>query len=443
MNGRYYPNNWRKSLDKISTVDTLDYIKSFLLYDNEEAADFIGYTADEQEWHRYRLVVVPTSNPLNGGKWYIPDLSKPAHAEKIGEIVDEFGEKTGGTWIIREDIIYHTLFLLSRAEERLNAERDEHGRLLSTMSVLGKQGLLTIPVLDEYSRLVTKLLEQALPEQHFSHIYLTHDVDVLDQYRHPRGLVGGILRGEGRAAWRALSGLEHDPAYTFPWFIEQDKLVSGAESLYFIKATRGEGFDYPQYNLHGGDATQLLHLLDQADATLGLHTSYYCTENLLYAVAEKGKLEQALRDAHIDILGKQGDHGAITYNRFHWLRTRGPEDFEALCDFGFTDDFSMGFADHVGFRLGTTRPARWINPDTLQLSDLTMHPLCIMDCTLSNSNYMNIQDESEAYYTCQQVIDKVRQHGGELTLLWHNSNLGPNTYHKQLYQDIIQYLHEA
>ena len=29
---------------------------------------------------------------------------------------------------------------------------------------------------------------------------------------------------------------------------------------------------------------------------------------------------------------------------------------------GITDDFTMGYADIAGFRLGTCRSVRWINP---------------------------------------------------------------------------------
>lgn len=411
--------------------DTIDYIKQFLLYGNEEAAQWIGYTRDESEWSQYKLVIVPGKNLLTGDRheWDIPDYTRSAQAIKQGELYDEFGEKSGGTWVIEEDIIYNTLFLLSQAELTLDLPRDEHGRLSAKHSVLGSQGLYTIPVLDEYSRLCTKLLEQALPEQHFGRIYLTHDVDVLDQYRHLRGFLGAIRRGEFKQAIMSIHDIEEDPAYTFHWLHAQDKKVTGAEEVYFLKATHGKGYDYPQYRLEGGDFTRLLQLFDEEAVTIGLHSSYYACNGKTYK-EEKQRIDK--------VLSKE-----TCYHRNHYLRICEVADLIALANAGITDDFSLGWQDHVGFRFGTTRAARFINPSTLELTPLTLHPLAIMDRTLSNCNYMNIQDEAEAYYTCQQVIDKVRQHGGELSLLWHNSNLGPDNYHRQLYSEILRYLHEA
>ena len=115
----------------------------------------------------------------------------------------------------------------------------------------------------------------------------------------------------------------------------------------------------------------------------------------------------------------------------------------ALEDAGITDDYTVGWADNVGFRLGTTRPVRWIDPIRMRLTNLILHPLAIMDCTLTNECYMNIQNEEEAFYMCQQVMDKVRKHGGELVLLWHNSNITEDTYLKTLYADIIDYLNQT
>lgn len=414
--------------------EIIEYIKQFLVYGNEEAAREIGYTSDENEWDQYKLVIMPGKNILTGEKreWTEPNLHEKPQAEKTNEFTDEMGEKTGGTWVIREDIIYNTLFCISLAGEFSipypEKERDIHGRIPSKFTPLGKQGLRTIPVLDEYSRLCTKLLEASLPEPQISRIVLSHDVDTIANYRHLRGFLGGIKRGHLAQAIASFTDLENDPAYTFPWLHDQDSRVENAEELYFIKAGNGKGYDYPQYNLHGNDCKVLMEHLKDTGATVGLHGSYAADTSLAYH-EEKGRLEEAW--------------GApITCHRSHYLHLTSVKAMQTIADAGIKDDYTMGWADHIGLRLGTTRPVRWINPETLQLTSLTLHPLCVMDCSLSNSQYMNIPDEEEAYYTCQQLIDKIRQHGGELVLLWHNSNLEATTYHKKLYQEIIEYLSE-
>jgi len=133
-----------------------------------------------------------------------------------------------------------------------------------------------------------------------------------------------------------------------------------------------------------------------------------------------------------------GDIPAIEYSRMfraHYLRC-SIDRMQALADAGYTDDYTMGFADSVGFRLQTSRAVRWINPKTMQLTNLTLHPLIIMDNTLSQANYMNLT-EDEAYFLCERLIEKVKMHHGDLCLLWHNSNINDSTYHRSLYEKVI------
>ena len=169
-----------------------------------------------------------------------------------------------------------------------------------------------------------------------------------------------------------------------------------------------------------------------ANAQIGLHTSYAAGVDGNIIKQEFYTLQKS-----ISTTGRE----LSTINRYHWLRASTIDNMQLLASAGITDDYSIGFADRAGFRLCTTRPVRWINPKTLQVTSLTLHPLTIMDCTLSNSNYMNLAEE-EAWYLCQQLIDKVRQCNGELTLLWHNHVLTPMSYHRNLYSSILSYLRQ-
>ena len=51
----------------------IDYIIRFLLYGNQDAAKLVAYTADESQWHNYRVVIVP--NGHLGKDIVLPDLS--------------------------------------------------------------------------------------------------------------------------------------------------------------------------------------------------------------------------------------------------------------------------------------------------------------------------------------------------------------------------------
>lgn len=387
--------------------EIINYIKTWLLYGNADAAQMIGYTADEREWQKYKLVIVP--NGHLGNDIVLPDLTTP--------VVEQWSasasaEQTAA--VIRTDLIYNTFFFISRAEEVINKQRDEHGRFAAAYSVLGEHNRLMVPTLDEYARLVMKAVGLPLPPSGFAHIYLTHDIDTIAHYRHLRGALGGLWRGEWRQVLRAWRDMEDDPAYTFPWLVEQDKRVPLAEKIYFVKHSFGKGYDYPQYNHHSPDAHRLRKFLEWNKVTIGWHSSYYGV----------GSIEQR---------SKRRDE--LSVHRSHYLNC-SIANMRKLVELGVTDDYTMGFADQAGFRLQTSRAVLWIDPERMQLTELVLHPLIIMDVTLSSKNYMAL-DQVEATYVCQQLIDKVRMHNGDLCLLWHNTSINQTDYHKSLYPELL------
>lgn len=402
----------------------IDYIKQFLLYGNAEAAQRVGYTSDEQEWNQYAVVIVP--NGFLGNSLVLPDMNRPQM------------EQRGKTLIIRTDLIYNTFFFISRAEELLNHRRDEHGRFCARYSILGYGNRLHIPIIDEYAHILMKHLELDMPAPRYSHIYLTHDIDTISQYRHLRGFLGGLYRGEISQALNALTDIRRDPVYTFPWLIEQDAKVPTAEVIYFVKHTQGKGYDYPQYNLQGTDYKQLEAILLQSHARLGIHSSYYGWEQGAKNKEQRlNSSDSKCSETNVTSPGSWLLAPGSVLHRSHYLRC-SIDNMQALADAGVTDDFTMAFPDQAGFRLQTSRPVRWINPKTYTLTPLTLHPLTVMDCTLSNTNYMNLQTEDEAYFFCEQLFDKVRQYAGDITLLWHNSNPSGNLYHKSLYIKLLK-----
>ncbi len=381
--------------------DIIDYILSFLLYGDTEAAKRVGYTDDATLFEQYEVVIVP--NHHLGKDLVYPDFDSPVV------------EQVGKTHVIHTDIVYNTFFFISRAEELINPERDEHGRFSAKNSILGHNNRLLIPLVDEYAHLLMKLLNLPSPAPCYSHIYLTHDIDSIACYRHLRGVLGGIKRGKIKQVIQSLHDIYQDPIYTFPWLMEQDNQLPNATQVYFVKRTHGRGYDYPQYCLRGHDYQQLKSVLQSNNAILGLHSSYY------------GGLPSM--DKFTDIPNWQ-------YHRSHYLRC-SIDQMQRLAEAGVSDDFTMGFPDRIGFRLQTSRAVRWINPKTMMLTNLTLHPLTIMDCTLSNANYMNL-NEDEAYFSSEELLDRVRRYAGDVVLLWHNSTFANVPYQQSLYVKLLK-----
>ena len=418
----------------------IDYIIQFLIRD-EHKAHHVGYCSDKTQWSKYKVVIVPSNffnDSIYGTQQSMPSLP----LQEIEGIPFLYGtpliEKIDNTIICHADIIASTYFLISRYEEYINpnSNRDPHGRYIGKQSVPAQAGFIHRPIVEEYGNLLRNLLQQAgvsllpIPQQ-INHIYLTHDIDSITNYRRIRGLIGGILRRENiTTILKSLINIHNDPAYTFPWILNQDNQLPQATQIYFVKAARqASGLDRPAYNLVGKNFTHLKKeiLTSSPKAIFGLHASY-----------KSGNIPDIISDER-KLLQYAIENQQITTSRHHYLRSLQPNDMEALIDARITDDYTMGYADIAGFRLGTCRAVRFINPATRKLTSLTLHPLTIMDCTLSEPHYMNLTYKEALSYS-QTLINETKQHNGDLCLLWHNTRFTNNDYHSQLYSQIIKSL---
>ena len=432
----------------------IDYIIQFLIRD-EHNAHHVGYCNDKTQWSKYKVVIVPSNffdDDIYGTQKSMPSLP----LQEIEGIPLLFGtpkiEKFENTIICHADLIASTYFLISRYEEFINpnTNRDTHGRYIGKQSIPAKANFIHRPIIEEYGELLRKLLSPeifnqsdtsdksdtsapisfpSIPQK-INHIYLTHDVDSITNYRRLRGLIGGILRRENLTTiLKSLINIKNDPAYTFSWILRQDNLLPTATQIYFIKATRNAtGFDRPAYNLTGKNFKYLIKeiLKSSPNTIFGLHASYKSGDTPDVIPDEQRLLQYAIENQQ------------VTTTRHHYLRSLQPNDMESLIDAHITDDFTMGYADIAGFRLGTCRPVRFINPKTKRLTALTLHPLTMMDCSLTHEKYMGL-NYKEALQYALNLIEQTKKHNGDLCLLWHNT-IFTEKDHKNLYSQLINLL---
>lgn len=427
----------------------ITYIIRFLLgpQENEKLYASVGYTSDPQTYAQYKVVIVPSAFFEPGT--YKHTCSYPKlPLQQIEHIPLLYGsaqtKKIGTTRIVYADLIASSFFLLSRYEEIIRRDtRDAHGRFPGKESLPYKAGFIHRPIVDEYGKLLRQWLrEEGLkvsePAEGIRKVYLTHDVDAPYACRTIRNLIREVF--SGKSLFQSLKyytgPLANDPYFTFPWLIQQDLHVQqmigaeGCQTIYFIKSGAGDRpEDKPLYKLHSKDIQTLLCLLRQQDITIGLHCSYEAGINPSLIAEECAVLKNAC--------GKP-----VHYNRHHFLSIREPEDTAILEKNGITHDFTMGYADWAGFRLGTSRPVHYIDPVHLRLSTLLLHPLTIMECSLDGKNYMGL-DFHEAKDYCMQLIDRIAEVNGDLVLLWHNDTVSPfahPTWQRNLYTALLEYI---
>jgi hypothetical protein len=356
-------------------------------------------------------------------------------------------ERQGQSLVVRADIVASAYFLTTRYEEWVRRDvRDEHGRFPGRESLPYRAGFLHRPIVDEYAGLLRQWLGEIgvhLPESptQLRKTYLTHDIDVPWRWARfgaaLRSSVGNVIRarGGGFDPMRCYLGWKTDPEDCFDWILEQDRILQQAlgahqvELVFFLMAGGKTACD-GRYGIRSRRAKRLIEKLVDSGASIGLHTSYR-------AGANPGAVK---REA--DML-RNATGLPITRNRYHYLACREPEDLRQLEQAGIRDDFSFAYADVAGFRLGTSRPIRWFDPLECRLTEVTLHPLTVMDCTLDRADYMHLSYE-EARSICFSLSDQVKRHNGELVLLWHNTELTEErqqhgVYQRRLYQDMLRW----
>jgi uncharacterized protein DUF7033 len=421
-----------------------------VIADGCDVSAWISYGCDCAATSDAKLRIVPSGlfGPTYGTPASLPKLPLP----EVEGVPVLFGtpriERRGDTLIVHADIIASAYFLLTRYEEWVCRDvRDEHGRFPGRKSLPYRAGFIDRPVVDEYAALLRKWAREVgidMPEskRKFS-VSLTHDVDVINVPRGPtetvRSLGSGVL---ARRPWRAALksagaslGLCQDPLDNLEDVIDLDaKLMRGeslkaCRSIYFFMAGGNSRFD-GMYNIRSPRAQRWIESVKAAGGQIGLHASYDAGMHPELVAKERQALEECTGVP-------------ITMNRHHYLRWREPEHGHQVRAAGITWDSTLGYADVAGFRLGTCRPVALFCPLRQQPLGIQEHPLTLMDCTLSNAHYMNL-DEEAAFEYARRLVDATHHFQGEFVALWHNSRVAITCpiyrYHCRLYSRLLDYL---
>lgn len=308
-------------------------------------------------------------------------------------------------------------YVVSRFEEYLPFACDNHGRFEASSSVLYQLGLLDKPVVNLWANMLGKVLTdryRGLNLQRPSYRFTpTYDIDVAWAYKHKgfyrtvAATLADLARNERdnlSQRIRVLQGLETDPYDTYDYQLELHRRYNLRPVYFFLFAEYGP---YDKNNPTQGRnfAALIRRMADYAQ--VGIHPSYN-------TLADKARLKSEI-DGLSEVL-----HQPIKLSRQHFLRLRLPITYHNLIDLDITDDFTMGYASCLGFRAGITIPFAFYDLDHDVPTTLTIHPFMIMDGTLRD--YLNLKPE-EAIEKALQVVEQVKQNGGELITLWHNESL--------------------
>ena len=145
---------------------------------------------------------------------------------------------------------------------------------------------------------------------------------------------------------------------------------------------------------------------------VGIHPSYQSNTDYAILKSEIKRLQH--------IVSTPNPQPPSQFSRQHYLKLSFPETYQRLIKAGITDDFSMGYADNIGFRAGIATPFYWYDLENEQVTHLRIHPFVIMEVTLQQ--YLKLTPD-EAFERVKPLINATKAVGGTFTTLWHNSTL--------------------
>jgi hypothetical protein len=335
--------------------------------------------------------------------------------------------------ILPYDAFAMIFFLVSRYEEYTETQLDKHGRFRATLSLAYQNDFLKIPLVNVLCSKIQTLIETKypnfkFPKQTFTFLP-TYDIDYAWAYknRNFKRTIGGyartILTGNFSELLEKLQvqlGFKNDPFYVFDYLDNLHEKHQLSPIYFFLIG------DYSQFdkNIHYQNSAfrQLITRLSER-YEIGLHPSYLSNSDFNLLQKEKNRLDGITQKETVR-------------SRQHFLKLATPKTYQNLLKLGIKEDYTMGYANEVGFRASIATPYFWYDLANEKATDLLIIPFQIMDVTLKN--YLKLSPE-KALEEIQKLIQHTKAVNGTFSTLWHNSSFDEKEWKgwREVYEKMV------
>ena len=323
----------------------------------------------------------------------------------------------GAKSILPFDIFAASFYLMSRYEEYLPHVRDNHGRFTAEQSFAYKHRFLEKPIVDIWAYKLLEKVKEKFPEYAYNtrtYEYIsTVDVDNAYAYKHKSlvrttgGFVKDVFGFKLRNVWdrfAAITNIKKDQNNTFDEIIALQKKFDIKTIFFFLIG------DYTTFDTNVSSSKRSFRLLIKSMvdyAKVGLHPSYFTMKDELLLKKEKERLEEITNTP-------------MNHSRQHYLRFSLPETYQNLIDLEIFNDYSMGYASHVGFRASTCTPFYFYDLDFEIQTPLKIFPFALMDTTLND--YLGLTPK-QSLGKISDLKNEVAAVNGTFITLFHNESL--------------------
>ncbi len=315
------------------------------------------------------------------------------------------------------DLFAATFYLATRYEEYLPHVKDKHGRFSAKHSLAFNAGFLGLPIINTWALELKELLESKfesiqIQKSNFQ-ILPTIDVDSAFAYKE-KGIVrtsAGIAKDliqidflNLKKRLNTLIGNSEDPFEVF------DRLIAIQQKfelkfVYFFLVGDYDKNDKSVSITSRKFQSVIKHVNDYS--FVGLHPSFASNDNSEKLAIELTRLSKVL-------------HYPVKYSRQHFLKLHLPETYRNLVDLEITDDFSMGYPDHSGFRASICTPYYFYDLELEIETNLLVHPFCFMEATFK---YYHPSEPESVLEEALKLAKEVRKVNGEFCFVWHSDSL--------------------
>lgn len=326
------------------------------------------------------------------------------------------------------DFFAGSFFMLTRWEEYVNKERDNHDRFPAYASNANNHNYLNRPVVNEYIEMLWNMFlhlgYKGERKKRSFEIILTHDIDILKSSNTFRSLLGDIIKRKSLSlALHNLFSFFYDPVNSFNFLMDVSERI-GVKSRFFFMSVHPETItNNPKNYLKSLRFNSLIKEIIKRGHVIGFHPGYFTYMDNEQWLKEKSILE--------DAIGFKVNEGRQHYLKLDITETLNIWDYN-----GMNIDYSLGYADKEGYRCGTGDSFYifdFIRRKKLQLKET---PLVLMDGSLTTYQSLDAEVGREII---EKYLNLGKKYRMKTVLLFHNSSFDRKNWKgwKSMYENVL------